>query len=177
MAELVSDSWTCCGEGNNRRLENAYKGTKTFCVLFIFWKFQKRKKSNFFYNKTFQQENFLDFKFKLRFIAQNSTHTFSLFWSCSFHAPFSNPKWGNWSNAFCTYHWAHRFRLPAAVLTSQIHRPPPILRSGVAFLTRGILQAHPPLSAYLTFASLSSNHWHHSSAESDSWIKKNSLSY
>lgn len=48
-------------------------------VCFSYFENFKKKKSNFFYNKTFQQENFLDFKFKLRFIAQNSTHTFSLF--------------------------------------------------------------------------------------------------
>lgn len=53
------------------------------------------KKSNFCYCKRFQQENSLESKFKLRFISQNSTPTFSLFQSYSFYAPFFNPKWGN----------------------------------------------------------------------------------
>lgn len=154
MAELVSDSWRCGEEENNRRLANAHSGTKIFCVLFIYWKFQTKKKSNLFFSKTFQRGNSLEFKFKLRFINQNSTHTFSLFWSCSFYVPFFDPKWGNWSNAFCTYHWAHRLSLPAAALTSQIHRPSPVSRSRAAFWSRGTPQTHPPSSVCLTFASL-----------------------
>ena len=133
------------------------------------------KKSNFFYSKRFQQGNCLESKFKLRFIPQNSTHTFSLFRSYPFYAPFFNPKWGNWSNTFCTYLWAHRLSLPAAAVTSQIQRPSPVSKSAVAFLTRGIPQTHPLFSACLTFASLPYYHWHHFSVQSDHWIKRISL--
>lgn len=172
MAELVSDSRRCCREENNRRLANVYGSTKIFCVLLTYWKFLKIKLSC---SKIFQQENSLESKFKLRFIPRDSTPTFSLLQSYSFYAPFFNPKWGNWSNAFCTYHQAHRFSLPAAILTPQIHRPSPVSTSGAAFWIRETPQTHPLFSALLRFTSLSYNHWYHFSIESDYWIKRISV--